>query len=134
MKIVHIVLAVAFILGGNAAFAATACDNASDHAAERVCLQQEAAKSDAKVKDAQAKLLEKIHAWREDSDFKNDTLARFQVSVGEYFKWRSAQCEYVRSVAAGGNGAGDMALECQIELDSEYLHSIHQFDGWFEGK
>jgi hypothetical protein len=86
------------------------------------------------VTAAQAEMIKRIQAWDEDQGYKAETLRFFRISIDQYFQYRTARCDFERSAAAGGNGAGDMALECQIDLDDNYIRSISEQGKWFKAK
>ena len=54
------------------------------------------------------------------------TLAAFEGASREYQRYRHEQCEYVASLAFGGNGAEDRRLLCQIELDRRRTSNLKE--------
>lgn len=93
------------------------CSAAIDHSAQRDCLIRAEQASRAALAREVKSIEARIAMWNEDSDEKARSLADFRLANRRYQAFRSAQCEFEASVAAGGNGAGEMRLECQISLD-----------------
>lgn len=104
----------------------------SSHADERACWQKAAEESSALVRAAQDDLRKRIESWDEDADYRERTLVLFNESTQQFDRYRKAQCEFEASSAAGGNGAGDMRLSCQISLDEVYLRSVRVQSAWFQ--
>jgi hypothetical protein len=114
-----------------AALPAQPCGNAPDHASERACWIKAAKDSNARVHAAQDLQRRRIGQWDQDPQYRANTLALFNEAADKYAHFRRAQCEYEASVAAGGNGAGDMRHSCQVALDNAYLKSIQSQAAWF---
>ncbi len=100
------------------------CNSERVHAAQRACLSREALRYNDAVLAAQAVVRKRITAWDEDAGYKARSLKLFSATTRQYQRYRSSQCEFDASAAAGGNGAGDMRLTCQIELDGAYLTDL----------
>jgi hypothetical protein len=62
------------------------------------------------------------------------SLKLFNLSTTAYARYRKFQCEHEASSAAGGNGAGDMRLSCQVLLDAAYLKSNQEKIDGFTGR
>jgi hypothetical protein len=126
------VLFVALVGWSTAALSAPhPCEATPDHASERACLIRTARDADARVEAAQQLLRKRIGRWSEDPPERARTLALFNEAANGFARFRQAQCDYEASVAAGGNGAGDMRLRCQVALDEVYLESIRSQAAWF---
>lgn len=87
--------------------------------------------ADGRVQAAQQLLRQRIGRWSEDPPERTRTRALFDDAANGFARFRQAQCDYEASVAAGGNGAGDMRLRCEIDLDEAYLKSIQSQSAWF---
>lgn len=133
MKSKFILFALALI-ACTASYAKELCSDASSHADQRACLVKAERISAAEVKNAQETHRKVILAWDDETSFIQQSLKLFNVSVREYARFRRAQCEYEASAAGGGNGAGDMRLNCQISLDVAYLKSLKDKVHWFPGR
>lgn len=91
------------------------------HAEYRMCLDQASKRSIAEIGAAEAQLRQRIADSDDESEYKQTSLSLLQTSASEFRRYRSSQCDFEASTAAGGNGAGDIRLECQVELDRLYL-------------
>jgi hypothetical protein len=52
-------------------------------------------------------------------------------SVARFGQFRDTECKYEAAAAAGGNGAGDMQLQCQIDLNRQYAESLRKQFAWY---
>jgi len=95
----------------------------------RQCLEQVFKQADADLYDAEKKLRQALTKWQEDKPFKERALARFDKAVKSFRLYRYDACEFDASAAAGGNGAGDMRLECAIRLTNERLEIFKEKRG-----
>nr|WP_315468685.1 lysozyme inhibitor LprI family protein [uncultured Undibacterium sp.] len=100
------------------------CSKTDDHARERTCLIREAKNSQIKLDAAEEKFLQQLENWDEESGYKKRTKGLFLTAKKQRNQFRKTQCELLASLAAGGNGAGDMRLECIIELNTRGTDDI----------
>jgi len=114
-----------------AALSAPPCGNAPDHASERACWIKAAKNSDARVHAAQELQRQRIKHWDQEATFRSSALTFFNKAASTFAHYRQAQCDYEASAAAGGNGAGDMRLSCQVALNEAYLKSLQAQASWF---
>jgi hypothetical protein len=128
MRIKSLALVI-FLTTPGLAFAA--CSDFPSHAEQRHCLELEAAKLSHQIEMTQAVLRDRISAWDEDAGYKSRALALFVSAASRFQAFTAAQCTFEASAAAGGNGAGDMQLECQISLGRAYLKSLQEQATWF---
>jgi len=112
--------------------ASASCEVPADHVEQRQCSERQVAQLSRQVQEAQQLIRARISAWDEEPEHKVRSLALFNQSVRQFRTYQADQCEFEASVAAGGNGAGDMRLECQIGLYSHYLKSLQEQATWFE--
>ena len=129
-----VALVVLFSLAGLASAAPDCGGRSSSHAGERACWIKAAEKSDLLVRSAQESLRKRIKSWDENAEYIERTLVLFDESTKRFSRYRQSQCEFEASAAAGGNGAGDMRLSCQIALDETYLRSLHEQSMWFSAR
>ena len=92
---------------------------------------KEAKKFDLKITDMEATFRKAILAWDHstwsgEAVWRHYSLAAFNKATKQFRSYRKAQCDFEATAAAGGNGAGDMQLECQVELDKPYLELLHK--------
>jgi hypothetical protein len=66
-----------------------------------------------------------IAHWDEDENWKIKSANALRTSSRDFNRYRKSQCDFNASLAAGGNGAGDMRLECIIELNKQRLDMLH---------
>jgi uncharacterized protein YecT (DUF1311 family) len=112
-------------------FATDECAKALSHVAQRECLEALAQRSEAKVRSAQAIVLKRIDNWDEDENYKWESRKLIQESGVRFKAFKTSQCELEASSAAGGNGAGDLRLDCQIRLDRQYTAELRRRWGLF---
>lgn len=134
MNIRVIALGALFSLAGLASAAPDCGGRSSTHASERACWIKAAQKSKARVDSAQEALRKRIKGWDEDAEFIERSLVLFNESTKRFSRYRQSQCDFEASVSAGGNGADDMRLSCQIALDEAYLRSLHEQSTSFPGR
>lgn len=80
--------------------------------------------------NTEARTSNKIAAWDEDVEYRNRSRKALSASNLAFRKYRASQCDYAKSLAAGGNGATDMRLSCAIELTEI---RIKQLDAYATG-
>lgn len=129
-----VLLSVLFLLAEVALAEPDCGGKSSSHADERACWIKAARESEIRVHTAQEAQRKRIKSRAEDTEYIDRTLALFNESAKQFVRYRQSQCEFEASVAAGGNGAGDMRLSCQIALDEAYLHSLHEKSTWFRDR
>ena len=124
----HIALILFFL--PMAAFAAgdtSACSTTESHASQRACLISMSEKADARLAKIEADSLSLIKGWGEDVSYRTKSRRALASSNESFRKYRVAQCGLVHSLAAGGNGATDMQLECSIELANQRIAQLSSY-------
>lgn len=119
------------LLSWHSAFATEECAKAYSHVEQRHCLEVLAQKAETEVKNSQAQVLKRIENWDEDKNYKQESRKLLRESLARFKAFKRSQCELEASSAAGGNGAGDMRLDCQIRLDREYAAELQRRWGMF---
>ena len=121
-------LFVPAILAVSATAAAAAsgpeCGQAGSHAEERTCYEKAFQASLAELRQAEGKFLESLQAWDVEPNYKQNTKAKFLVASKQFAAFRAVQCEVAASLAAGGNGAGDLRLSCLVEVTRGQIAAI----------
>jgi uncharacterized protein YecT (DUF1311 family) len=107
------------------AYAASNCGTEKSHAGYRACLEGKASESRIKLEQALTLLAKRIDNWDEELDYRQRARAHLQQSFELFQRFRESQCEFEASLAAGGNGAGDMRLHCEADLNNQYGKSLH---------
>ena len=128
MRIKFLAVLILAIVPG---LASAACSDLPSHAEQRHCLELEAAKLSQQIETTQGVLRDRIAAWDEDANYKSRALALLASAASQFKAFTTAQCAFEASAAAGGNGAGDRQLECQISLGMAYLKSLQEQATWF---
>jgi uncharacterized protein YecT (DUF1311 family) len=108
-----------------------ACSDAPSHADQRACLESLFTQADLHLASVEKDALNRIRAWDEEQNYRNRSRQQFLDSIQTFRKYRTSQCRFLHSLAAGGNGATDMMLSCSIELSNqriaqlvEYMHGL----------
>ncbi len=130
MIVVAFVLVATFIETAHTGDASR-CAEAADHVTQRECLEQVFKQADADLYQAEKMLRLALTTWKEEKSFKLRTLARFDKAVKSFRLYRHDACEFDASAAAGGNGAGDLRLDCAIRLTNERLEILKDQNNWF---
>lgn len=118
--------ALACLTAAGMAHANSDCSTAQSHADQRKCLEGAASESRARLAQARVLITNRIQAWDEEPVYRQRALTLLKESFLRFERFRDAECEYEAAAAAGGNGAGDMRLQCQIGLNREYTESLHR--------
>lgn len=106
------------------AYATTDCVTAKDHVGFRECLEKKASQSRVELEQARKLLAKRIGSWDEELVYRQRARAHLQQSFGLFQRFRESHCEFEASLAAGGNGAGDMRLHCEADLNNQYAKSL----------
>ena len=125
-------LALTLTFGAAAAWADCKWATGDSHSDYRACLEREVVQSNAQV-DAEVEIARhRISSADEDTPPKQQALEALRVAYDSFKRYRTHQCEYEASTAAGGNSAGDLRALCEIALDKAYIEhmkSVHGFGG-----
>lgn len=103
------------------------CEKLYSHVEQRECLASLAGKVDSRLKLAEKRAIVKIDGWDEDDDYKSESKKLFLASTEAFEAYRTAQCGFIHSLAAGGNGATDMSLTCVVELSRQRIIQIDEY-------
>ncbi len=94
------------------------------HASQRECLTSRAKESEARLEAAEASARSALLRAGQGTEERALAAQAFDKSVAEYRRYRSQQCEFVASLAFGGNAQGDRRLLCEIELNEGRIRQI----------
>ena len=125
-----LILATAFVSvsasaqEGNAARAE--CSGKGSHVEVRACLQTNADASARKLRDAEDKMRRSLAAWDQEPEYIKQSTTAFESSVRQFSRFRAQHCEFIASLAAGGNGQSDLRLSCIYELNEKRIAQIQQ--------
>ena len=115
----YFVLALALV--APAAHGADDCAVAPSHSEQRACLEKLAATTAAEVVLVQSDMSKRIAHLDDEAAVKNNMLMHFLSATEQFHRYRTTQCEFEASAAAGGNGAGDLRSRCEVRLNREYV-------------
>jgi uncharacterized protein YecT (DUF1311 family) len=96
----------------------------SSHVAERKCLEKRAKDSEARLESEELAVRSALLRAAEDENERATAIQAFDKSVTEYRNYRSQQCNFVGSLAFGGNAQGDRRLLCEIDLNEERIRQL----------
>lgn len=99
------------------AAAAQSCFSEPSHADARACLEARLKSSADAMQKAEAMAFAALERWGEEPHYKSQSAAALRASSVAFVRMRATQCEFAASLAAGGNGATDRRLLCEIELN-----------------
>lgn len=102
----------------------SACSAGNSHAGQRACLISMSEKVGAQLARVEVESLGRIDHWDEDASFRAKSKKALVNSNAAFRKYRTSQCGLMHSLAAGGNGATDMQLECSIELTNQRISQL----------
>ncbi len=103
--------------GQDAALAEEQCFKLASHAEARACLEARSQQSALAVQQAESSLRAAFLKWDQEPQYRARSIAALNDSSAKFRQYRESQCEFQAAVAAGGNGAGDRRLLCNIGLN-----------------
>lgn len=106
--------------------ARTECSGKESHVEMRACLQVQADTSSRELRDVEDKMRKSLRAWDQEPECIKRSTSEFDSSVKQFNRFRTQQCEFIASLAAGGNGQGDLRLSCIYELNEKRIIEIQQ--------
>jgi hypothetical protein len=109
-----------------AAAARQECSVGRAHSEMRACLQAKVETSIRELGNAEAEMRNALKTWREEVVFAKRSASEFDASVKQFSHYRQQQCNFVASLAAGGNGQGDLRLSCIYEANAKRIVQIRQ--------
>jgi uncharacterized protein YecT (DUF1311 family) len=125
-KHIFIIALILWAQSTSAESGADDCSALSSHAESRSCLEKKAKRSSDKLKKSEEDLAAAIEGWGQESFWKKKSAAALKESSRSFYQHRKSQCDFKASLAAGGNGAGDMRLECTIEMNRERMARLRE--------
>jgi uncharacterized protein YecT (DUF1311 family) len=100
------------------------CYELSSEVEARDCLEQFDAQSRQKVDEVQKELLAALQRWDQEPAYRTASTDALRMANSRFEQFREAQCEYIASLAAGGNAAGDRRLLCRIEMNEQRARQL----------
>lgn len=102
------------------------CLKLPSHAESRACLEAKVKESDSILDHTETAFLSTLTHWDEEAQYKSRSVTQLQASVSKFAQYRESQCEFLSSLAAGGNGAGDRRLLCHIGLNQRRIAELRE--------
>lgn len=113
-------LALALVVGSGVVLA-NSCPGAGDQVSVRSCNEFQATQAAEAVGKAEDQLQSVIKSWKDGKDVQENMLSRLAEISQSYAHYRKASCAFVADEALAGNGAKDMQLVCERDLDQSYV-------------
>jgi hypothetical protein len=101
-----------------------ACYANAGHADARDCLAARAAEAGSRLKNAEYTFKDGLAKSSADPAEITRAVTAFNLASQQYQRYRKDQCDFVATLAFGGNGGSDRRLLCQIELDNRRLTDL----------
>jgi uncharacterized protein YecT (DUF1311 family) len=120
-------LALSYTMAGAADLSFSPCSEASSHVEQRSCLESLFKETEARLARAEESTLAKLGVWDEEPEYRSVSRKALLASSSAFRMYRTSQCDYVWSLAAGGNGATDMKLSCAIELTESRIKQLEAY-------
>jgi len=101
------------------------CWKGNSHVDMSECVSKRATNARSGLENVEGRIRGALIARKDHS-----LLRAFDSTLGSYRSYRSQQCGFQESIAAKGNGAMDLRLACEAELDIEREEQLDGFYGW----
>ena len=102
------------------------CSIGRSHIEMRACLQVKVQRSDNELRKVEANMRKSLAAWDQEPVYIKRSTSTFASSVKQFNLFRTQQCEFIASLAAGGNGQGDLRPSCVVDLNEKRIAQIKQ--------
>lgn len=102
------------------------CSGKESHVEMRACLQAQADASARELRKVEDKMRKSLEEWDQEPEYIKRSTSEFNSSVKQFSRFRTEQCEFIASLAAGGNGQDDLRLSCIYELNEKRIFEIQQ--------
>lgn len=114
------------------------CSAKDDHVGQRECMERLAETTNAELNGLEARIRAQVPLWDAEEDgvevHRRQFGERLNAGIAAYRRYRTAQCDMWAARAAGGNGASDMRLSCQVELDCQRVTDMSDLLEAFEDR
>jgi uncharacterized protein YecT (DUF1311 family) len=95
------------------------CSHGGSHAEMRECLTAKASESGARLREAEFAILNLLPKLGDQPADTEEARKLFYGAKQAFETYRNESCDFYRSLAMGGNSAGDLTLACVVMLNSE---------------
>jgi Lysozyme inhibitor LprI len=114
------------------------CSAKNDAVGQRECMERLAERTNAELDGLEARIRAQVPLWDAEDDgmevYRRQFGERLNAGITAYRHYRTAQCDMWAARAAGGNGADDMRLSCQVELDCQRVADMSDLLEAFEDR
>jgi uncharacterized protein YecT (DUF1311 family) len=132
--VVFLFLSLQYLIAMATEMSPRPCAEAPSHVEQRSCLDSLYQKTDASLIQVEKSFIEKLANWDEEPHYRLQSRKAFKASISAFRAYRSSQCEYFWTLAAGGNGATDMKLSCAIELTESRIKQLDEYSRGIVGR
>ena len=102
------------------------CGSGQSHPEIRLCIQTKAEASARELRQIEDEMRKSLTTWDQEAEYIRRSKISFDKSVTEFARHRVRHCEFLSSLAAGGNSQGDLRLSCVYELNTKRILQIQQ--------
>jgi uncharacterized protein YecT (DUF1311 family) len=106
------------------------CWKGNDHRGMSECVAGRAASARANLQAVERAMRLTISKSQEDTSYLAPVRQRFESSITSYRKYRDEQCSLREALATTGNGAAEIKLACEAELDSGRTEQLKSGMWW----
>jgi uncharacterized protein YecT (DUF1311 family) len=100
------------------------CWEGNDHRGLSLCVSQRAASARAELEAVERAMRDTIAKSEEPRAYLNSVQQSLEASVESYRSYRTIQCQLREALAAMGNGAAEIKLACEAELDTNRAEQL----------
>jgi uncharacterized protein YecT (DUF1311 family) len=102
------------------------CFGSGGNAAARLCLTAKARESESALVQAERTAVHSLEQSDEDATTRQRAVSSLKAASAAYCRYRKEQCGFQVALAAGGSGASERGLLCEIALNEERMSYIRQ--------
>lgn len=106
------------------------CWKGNDHRGMSECVASRATSAHDNLQAVERAMRVAISKSQEDPSYLVPVRQRFESSVTSYLKYRDEQCSLREALASMGNGAPEIKLACEAELDSSRTEQLKSGMWW----
>lgn len=104
------------------------CWNGNDHSGMSNCVARRATSARDNLQTAEQAM--RVNILASQHNFLSPIRKRFESSIASYHKYREQQCSLREALASVGNGAAEIKLACEAELDSTRSEQLKSDMSW----
>jgi uncharacterized protein YecT (DUF1311 family) len=106
------------------------CWKGNDHRGMAECVANRANAASENLQAAERAMQVSISRSQEDTSYLTPIRQRFESSVTSYRKYKDEQCSLREALASMGNGAAEIKLACEAELDLSRTEQLRSGMWW----